>query len=147
MTLQIRSIDKSERIIWDQICIDYATFYKTESTPQARDAVWEWIFDDSNNFWCSVAEQNGKVIGFTQFQLMHRSTAGSYPVYLSDLFVDPSVRGSGAGRALIDHVIDFAKNRGFTNVRWLTQEYNYTARKLYDTYNTKSDFILYSVDV
>ena len=45
--------------------------------------------------------------------------------YLSDLFVQPNVRGSGAGRALIDHVIGFAKGRGLGNYRWLTQDYNY----------------------
>ena len=54
---------------------------------------------------------------------------------------------SGIGRAMIDHVIGFAKARGFTNVRWLTQEFNYAGRKLYDTYRPKSDFILYSVPV
>ena len=48
---------------------------------------------------------------------------------------------------MIDHVIRFAKAQGFTNVRWLTQEFNYAGRKLYDTYRPKSDFILYSVPV
>ena len=48
---------------------------------------------------------------------------------------------------MIDHVIAFAQARGITNVRWLTQEFNYPGRRLYDTYQPKSDFILYSVPV
>ena len=65
--------------------------------------------------------------------------------YLSDLYVEPGVRGSGVGRTLIDHVLDFAKSRGLPGVRWLTQEFNYPARTLYDTYAAKTDFILYNV--
>jgi hypothetical protein len=46
---------------------------------------------------------------------------------------------------MIDHVLAFAKNEGLPGVRWLTQEFNYPARKLYDSYTPKSDFILYNV--
>ena len=49
------------------------------------------------------------VVGFTQYQLMHRSLGGGMVCYLSDLYVEPTIRGSGAGRALIDHVIAFAR--------------------------------------
>ena len=83
----------------------------------------------------------------TQYQLMHRSLSGEKVCYLSDLYVIPEVRGSGAGRALIDQVFAFAKSKDISNVRWLTQDYNYNARKLYDSYGRKSDFILYSFPV
>lgn len=65
--------------------------------------------------------------------------------YLSDLYVEPGLRGGGVGRGLIDHVVEFAKQRGLPGVRWLTQEFNYPARRLYDTYSPKTDFILYNV--
>jgi len=67
--------------------------------------------------------------------------------YLSDLYVNPENRGCGAGRALIDHVLAFAKANNIANVRWLTQDFNYAGRRLYDTYSPKSDFILYSNNV
>ena len=112
------------------------------------DAVWGWIYDPYNDFWCDVAKnEDGAIIGFTQYQLMHRSLGGGMVCYLSDLYVDPQVRGSGAGRALIDHVLAFAKARGLAGLRWLTQEFNYPARRLYDTYTPKTDFILYNVPV
>jgi ribosomal protein S18 acetylase RimI-like enzyme len=78
---------------------------------------------------------------------MHRSLGGAMVCYLSDLYVKPDRRGTGAGRALIDHVIDFAQKRGLSNVRWLTQHYNYAGRRLYDSYVARSDFILYSLPV
>lgn len=144
----IRPLGHADRAVWETLFQAYAKFYKTSVPPEGFDRVWAWIFDPANDFWCDVAEApDGRIIGFTQYQLMHRSLGGSMVCYLSDLFVAPAIRGSGAGRAMIDHVIGFARARGIPQVRWLTQEFNYPARTLYDQYAPKSDFILYSVPV
>ena len=125
---------------------DYAAFYATETTEAGRAAVWDWIFGPED-FWCALAWEGETALGFVQYSLMHRSLSGAKVVYLSDLYVDPAQRGQGTGRALIDHVIAFAKARGLSNVRWLTQEFNTAGRRLYDSYRPKTDFILYSVPV
>lgn len=144
--MKIRPLAPSDRQRWEQLFAAYATFYRTELPDGGYDRVWDWIFDPDNDFWCDLVElDDGRVIGFSQYQLMHRSLSGGMICYLSDLYVDPDVRGNGAGRALIDHVIDFARDRGLSHVRWLTQEFNYAGRRLYDTYQPKSDFILYNV--
>ena len=146
--ITIRSVQKSEWADWQQLFQNYAGFYKVTLEPGTTQAVWEWIFDSENDFWCDVAIDNAnQVIGFTQYQLMHRSLSGGMVVYLSDLFVKPDIRGSGAGRKLIDHVFEFARSNGISNIRWLTQDFNYAARQLYDSYGRKSDFILYSFPV
>ncbi len=148
MSVNIRPLAPADRKRWEELFQAYAEFYKTSVPEGGFDAVWEWIFDDGNDFWCDLAcDDIGNIIGFTQYQLMHRSLGGGMVCYLSDVYVEPDIRGSGAGRALIDHVVEVAKEKGLTNVRWLTQEFNYPARRLYDTYQPKSDFILYSVPV
>ena len=147
-SVKIRPVTLSDRARWEELLTDYATFYKTQVPDGGFDSVWQWIFDENNDFWCDLVEaQDGSIIGFTQYQLMHRSLGGGMVCYLSDLFVEPNIRGTGAGRAMIDHVIEFAKAKGLANVRWLTQDFNYAGRRLYDTYQPKSDFILYSVPV
>lgn len=146
MAVTIRPLSPGDRAVWEKMFQAYAAFYKTRIPDGGFDAVWGWIFDPANDFWCDLAiEESGKVIGFTQYQLMHRSLGGTMVCYLSDLYVDPESRGAGAGRALIDHVLKFAKAKGLPSVRWLTQEFNYPARRLYDTYAPKTDFILYNV--
>lgn len=146
MTVKVRAVTDNDRATWERMFQSYAEFYKTSVPEGGFDTVWGWIFDPANDFWCDVAENDaGEIVGFTQYQLMHRSLGGSMVCYLSDLYVDPAVRGSGIGRALIDHVRAFAKGRGLPGVRWLTQEFNYPARRLYDTYAPKTDFILYNV--
>lgn len=146
--MKIRPLQRSDRMIWTSLFSSYAEFYNTEIPEGGFDRVWEWIFDADNDFWCDlIIDANDQPFGFTQYQLMHRSLSGEMVCYLSDLFVEPNNRGQGAGRALIDHVINFARSRNMSNVRWLTQEFNYAGRRLYDSYSPKSDFILYSNNV
>ena len=143
----IRPVTPADRADWARLFAGYAAFYKTTVPPEAEASVWSWIFDPDEPFWSDLAIRQGKVVGLVQYQLMHRSLSGAKVCYLSDLFVDPDLRGGGVGRALIDHVIGFARAQGIPNVRWLTQEFNYAGRRLYDSYRPKSDFILYSVPV
>ena len=143
----IRAVTAGDRAVWEELFDGYAAFYKTTVSAAAKAEVWGWIFAEAPDFWCDLAEVDGRVVGMVQYQLMHRSLSGAQVCYLSDLFVRPDVRGGGVGRAMIDHVIGFARGAGISNVRWLTQEFNYAGRRLYDSYRPKSDFILYSVPV
>ena len=143
----IRAVTPADRAVWTELFDLYSAFYQTSVADPAKAQVWSWIFAENPDFWCVLAEIYGVVVGLVQYQLMHRSLSGQKVCYLSDLYVRPAVRGGGTGRALIDHVIAFARERGISNVRWLTQEFNYAGRRLYDSYRPKSDFILYSVPV
>ena len=148
MSFTIRPVGQNDRDDWERLFAAYADFYRFPVAAGAFDRVWDWIFDPQNDFWCDLlVSETGVTIGFTQYQLMHRSLDGSMVCYLSDLFVEPHQRGRGGGRMLIDHVIDFARSQDIGNVRWLTQDFNYAGRQLYDSYSPKSDFILYSVKV
>ena len=148
MGVTIRPVGDADRGRWEEMFQAYAEFYKTSVPEGGFDAVWSWIFDVNEDFWCDLAvDGDGRIVGFTQYQLMHRSLSGGKVCYLSDLYVEPGTRGGGIGRALIDHVIDVARAKGLSNVRWLTQEFNYAGRRLYDSYVSKSDFILYSLPV
>ena len=76
--------------------------------------------------------------------LFHRSTwSPTRYCYLEDLFVDPERRLKGVGRALIEAVYREADARQCTRTYWVTQEFNYRARALYDQVATKSPFVQY----
>lgn len=148
MPVTILPVTLADRPIWEELFDAYAAFYKTSISAEGKAATWGWICDPDEDFWADLArDAEGNVVGLVQYQLMHRSLSGQKVVYLSDLYVRPDIRGGGVGRAMINHVIGFAKARKITNVRWLTQEFNYAGRQLYDSFRPKSDFILYSVPV
>jgi len=145
---QIQQVSNDDHARWQELFEAYGTFYKVSLPQETIDTTWGWINNKDEDFWCAVArDDTGAIVGFTQYQLMHRSLGGSKVCYLSDLFVDPQIRSGGVGRALIDYVIAQMAERGVTNVRWLTAEDNHMARKLYDSYQPVSGFVLYSVPV
>ncbi len=145
MTLTITPVRPEDHADWLALFRAYGDFYKTD-TATAEAPVWQWIEDPDEAYWSDIArDATGKAVGLVQYSLLHRSLSGAQLVYLSDLYTVPEARGQGVGRALIEHVRAFARDRGYASVRWLTAEGNATARKLYDTYAPATGFILYSV--
>ena len=64
--------------------------------------------------------------------------------YLQDLYARPETRDTGVGRALIEAVYAAADQAGAPAVYWLTQDFNVTARRLYDRIGKLSPFIRYT---
>ena len=146
MTVSIRPLEDADRARWQALFQSYFEFYEVEVPDGGFDVVWGWIFDPQNEFWCDLAvKADGRIIGFVHYQLWHNSLSACMTCYMADLFVDPAERGTGAGRLLIDSVLSFARKRGLPSVDWLTQEFNYAGRRLYDSYQPRSEFIFYSV--
>ncbi|MFT3687512.1 GNAT family N-acetyltransferase [Paenirhodobacter sp.] len=141
----LQPVGPGDRADWEALFRGYAAFYRVDARA-AEEAVWGWIQDPEEPYWSVIArDEAGRALGLVQYSLMHRSLSGAQTVYLSDLFTVPEARGKGIGRLLIDHVREFARERGYPSVRWLTQEGNAAARVLYDSYAPATGFILYSV--
>ncbi len=141
--LTIRPIHAGERAAWEPLWRGYLAFYKSSQTMEAMDVTWARLHDPAEPMFGLGAEAGGRLIGIVHY-LYHRSfwTVGDY-CYLQDLFVDPSARGQGVGRALIEAVEREARAAGASRVHWLTQEGNSTARALYDKLAERSGFIQY----
>jgi GNAT superfamily N-acetyltransferase len=60
----------------------------------------------------------------------------------------PGIRGAGIGKLLIDAVVDEAKQQGWSEIYWHTQDHNSVARGLYDKITGGTDgFVNYTIDV
>ncbi|WP_367717527.1 GNAT family N-acetyltransferase [Nitratireductor sp. GISD-1A_MAKvit] len=142
--ITIRPLAKSDEAEWRRLWTDYLTFYKTSVPEEVYATTWKRLFDEGeyepNGL---IAEVDGKPVGLVHY-MFHRTcwTVGNN-CYLQDLYADPSVRGQGIGRALIEAVYDKADEAGAANVYWMTQDFNETARKLYDRIAKLTPFIKY----
>jgi hypothetical protein len=65
--------------------------------------------------------------------------------YLDDLYVEPSLRGSGAVDALFAEINRIAIERKWAVVRWTTGDDNYRARRVYDQLATRTTWITYDM--
>ena len=142
--LTVRGLRTTDRAAWAEMWTDYLAFYKT-SVP---DAVYNTTFDrlighDPQDFSCLVAEQDGTLVGLTHFLFHRHAWKVENTCYLQDLYARPETRGTGVGRALIQAVYDTADKKDCPSVYWLTQDFNETARKLYDRIGKQTPFIRY----
>ena len=138
----IRPIQEDDKPAWRNLWLQYLEFYKTELSDAVTGQLFRRLIGEGGHF-CLVAEREGQIIGFVH-ALTHASTwsIDDY-CYLEDLFVDPSVRGKGTGRLLIEEVYKEADRRGCSRVYWHTDDDNTSARKLYDNVASLTNFVQY----
>ena len=69
-------------------------------------------------------------------------------IYLEDLFVLESARGSGAGSRLFDHVRALGQQRGCGRMDWSVLDWNTIARDFYDRRGARwlKEWLLYRID-
>ena len=140
-----RPLQRDDWEDWKRLWTDYLSFYETEVAAEVYTSTFERLLGTEPwDFNGMIAETDGKVVGLVHF-LFHRHAWKIENVcYLQDLYVDPDVRGTGAGRALIEAVYAAADAEEAPSVYWLTQDFNKTARVLYDRIGTLTPFIRYN---
>lgn len=149
--LLIRPIEQTDFQAWMPLWDGYNAFYgrkdETALATEITQATWQRFFDPVEPVFGLVAESNGQLLGLTHY-LYHRSTTRiELTCYLQDLFTDPSARGQGVGRALIQGVYEHAKAADIKRVYWQTHTTNSAGRLLYDKVAEHMGFIVYSHEV
>jgi len=143
MTISVRPLKAEDKSRWLELWNGYLTFYETSLSDEQTELTWKRLMDSNYGVFGLMAEKDGAMVGITHFMFRPSTWAPKDYCYLEDLFVDPTVRGSGAGRALINRVIELAKEHGAGRVYWTTKESNAQARILYDSFIKVSEFVQY----
>jgi len=144
MPVDIRPLTSADATEWRRLWTDYLTFYDTG----VDEAVYASTFarllgDDPGDFNCRLAVVDDRPVGLVHYLIHRHAWRVENVCYLQDLYTDPSVRGHGVGRALIEAVYAAADAAGAPAVYWLTQDFNHTARHLYDRVGVLTPFIKY----
>jgi GNAT superfamily N-acetyltransferase len=142
----VRALHADDRSRWNVLWDGYLKFYEQQLPPEITELTWQRLIDPAFPLHGLVALDGAHVIGFVHYHFHISTWSASSYCYLEDLFVDPDVRGKGAGRALIEAVYADADARGADRVYWATQSFNTTARKLYDRLARLTPFVQYARD-
>jgi GNAT superfamily N-acetyltransferase len=147
MTLTIRAIEEKDKSQWLKLWAGYLEFYKSTISPEQTELTWKRLINNELKMFGFVAENEDGVIGFTHCLFRPSTWTETDYCYLEDLFVDPTIRGKGVGRALMEKVFDLAKEKKSKRIYWTTQEFNKTARVLYDSITPVSEFVQYRLPI
>ena len=143
--IEIRDAEAGDLERWLPLWKGYCDFYEVEIAHDITMATWARILDPMNVLTCRLALSAGNLVGFAQHHT-HLTTWDRRPTcYLEDLFVAPEARGLGVARALMDDLVALGKAKDWASVYWITAEGNATARKLYDSYVGRDEFVRYSI--
>jgi len=143
MNLKIRELKETDKDRWLELWAGYLEFYKSNLSPEQTEFTWKRLINNEQKMYGFVAENENGVIGFTHCLFRPSTWTETDYCYLEDLFVDPNIRGKGVGRALMNRVVELAKEKNSKRVYWTTQEFNKTARVLYDSITSVSEFVQY----
>jgi len=82
----------------------------------------------------SVADADGNQVdlGFALYFQNYSTFVGRPGLYLEDLYVRPSARGVGLGKALLQRLAAIAVERGCGRVEWTALDWNEPAIKFYE---------------
>ncbi|MGH1330557.1 MAG: GNAT family N-acetyltransferase [Paracoccaceae bacterium] len=144
-SLSIRKIVASDKTDWARLWKAYLEFYETSLKSEVYDETFTRLIGNNPHDFCGfLAEVDDKPVGLAHFLFHRHGWHIENTCYLQDLYADPSVRGMGVGRALIEAVYEAADEQGAASVYWLTQEFNTTARQLYDRVGKLTPFVKYA---
>jgi GNAT superfamily N-acetyltransferase len=147
LNLTIRALQEKDKSQWLKLWAGYLEFYKSTISSEQTELTWKRLINNEQKMFGFVAETEEGVIGFTHCLFRPSTWTETDYCYLEDLFVDPRIRGKGIGRALMNRVIELAKEEKSKRVYWTTQEFNKTARVLYDSITPVSEFVQYRLPI
>ena len=145
--LVIRPISGGDRQLWEPLWRGYLDFYQTTIPQEATELTWTRLTTTHEVEGFLACSKDGAVLGLVHF-FCHPSTFSvGCSCYLEDLYVTPTARGKRVGRRLIAAVVDAAKAKGAQTVYWQTEEFNGTARRLYERVAKRTPYVRYQIEI
>ena len=91
----------------------------------------EVLFGPKRSAEVLLALEEGEPVGFAVYFYNFSTWLGRPGLYLEDLFIRPSVRGNGYGRALLERLARIAQERGCGRMEWAVLDWNDPAIQFY----------------
>ncbi len=106
----------------------------------------ETLFGDGAVAKVILAEIDGEAVGFTVYFYNFSTFVGRPGIYLEDIYIRSEHRGSGIGKALMQHCARVALERGCGRIEMAVLHWN-PARSFYEQYGAEpmEDWIIYRI--
>jgi GNAT superfamily N-acetyltransferase len=99
--------------------------------------ILRYAFSDQPLVKATMAAWDGEPAGFALWFLNFSTWEGKPGIYLEDLFVRPTFRSRGIGKALLKHLATIAVEEGWTRFVWQVLDWNTPALEFYEAHGAK----------
>src|SRR5437660_12225879 len=89
------------------------------------------IFEQPSRGRVFVLRRNGAIVGMINLLFTISTAEGGFVMLLEDLVVHKEYQGKGYGRKLLQHAIDFAKQKNFLRITLLTDRPENVAQEFF----------------
>jgi GNAT superfamily N-acetyltransferase len=138
MTVLIREAKREDSNTILKFVKELAAYEKAEHEVLASEQMIEdSIFSEHSSTKAIICEKDGNPIGFAVYFFNYSTWLGKHGLYLEDLFVSPSERGSGAGKALLKHLAGIAVANDCGRFEWNVLDWNKPAIDFYESLGAK----------
>ena len=94
-------------------------------------------FGPTPRFWSLIAEHEGAPAGFALYFTSYSTWRGHHGIRLEDLYVTPTLRGQGIGKALLARLAQIAIEQGCPRLEWDVLDWNQPAIDFYHSQGAK----------
>ncbi len=124
-SLHIRNATSADAALILSFITELAIYEKAEHEVLATLAdIQKSLFDDAATAHAIICEQAGQPIGFAVYFFSYSTWLGKNGLFLEDLYVVPTSRGTGAGKALLKYLAAMAVKNDCGRVEWNVLDWN-----------------------
>src|ERR1700726_1099524 len=132
MSLIIRRARPDEAGLVLSLVRELAEYEKLLHEVEATEAmIGAGLFGSNVRLFCDIAEWNGEAAGFAVWFINFSTFSRRSGIYLEDLFVRPSQRGKGIGKALLVHLAGECVANGWSRLQWSVLDWNTPSIEFY----------------
>ncbi|MET4386574.1 GNAT superfamily N-acetyltransferase [Bradyrhizobium sp. F1.4.3] len=125
MSLNIRRARSGEAGLVLSFIRELAAYEKLSHEVEATEAmIGDALFGVDPRLYCAIAEWDGEPVGFAVWFVNFSTFSGRHGLYLEDLFVRPSHRGRGLGKALLVYLAQECVENGWSRLQWAVLDWN-----------------------
>ena len=144
--LVIRQTSKEDIPLIYKLIRELAVYEKLSDTVTADEKLLEKNMFGKNRYaYVVIAEYEGKAVGQALYFYNFSTFKGKPGIYLEDLYVRPEYRNKGIGKALLNYLIELAKENDCGRVEWVVLDWNESAINFYKSLGAEpmNDWIVF----
>ncbi|MFG2791614.1 GNAT family N-acetyltransferase [Streptomyces sp. NPDC048419] len=115
---------------------ELAEYEKLPHEAKATEAqLHEALFGEHPAAFAHIAadDTTGEAVGFALWFLNFSTWRGVHGIYLEDLYVRPTARGAGHGKALLTELARLCVTRGYERLEWSVLDWNAPSIAFYES--------------